>query len=166
MLMLRVRARAGLLSVCRHCRKKYVGGSSRSSTPVGHCLGGSEATFIAGKALDRCYTHAHACTPLARHPCVFGVVKFTYKIFNSPLKKMLNILIRSSIDKLFGQLPRVDMLLIDTEGNDPLALLGAASVLKTVRYLEFENHKVGQWLKFDLQTIIDYLDNLIVHFDC
>jgi len=68
-----------------------------------------------------------------------------------------------TIDELF-QTSKVDMLLIDTEGNDPLALLGAPVVLQTVSYLEFENHGVGEWKTFKLRTIIDYLDNL--DFDC
>ena len=69
----------------------------------------------------------------------------------------------STIDHLF-QNTKVDMLLVDTEGNDPLVLLGASRVLQTVSYLEFENHGVGEWKTFKLKTIIDYLDNL--DFDC
>lgn len=70
----------------------------------------------------------------------------------------------ASVDTLFGNLARVDMLMVDTEGNDPLVLLGAPRVLQKVRYLEFENHEVGAWRKYSFQHVIDYLDNL--SFDC
>ena len=70
----------------------------------------------------------------------------------------------STVDSLFGHLDNIEMLLIDTEGNDALVILGAARVLQRVRYLEFENHSVGEWATFKLKTIIDFLDNL--HFDC
>ena len=66
----------------------------------------------------------------------------------------------TSTDELFKNSQKIDMLLVDTEGNDPLVLLGSARVLQSVRYLEFENHKVGAWIKFDLKWIISYLDNL------
>lgn len=69
----------------------------------------------------------------------------------------------STVDQLFQGI-RIDMLLIDTEGNDPLVLLGASRVLHSVSYLEFENHGTGEWKTFKLKTIIDYLDNL--EFDC
>jgi FkbM family methyltransferase len=71
----------------------------------------------------------------------------------------------TTVDALFSKLPgSIDMLLVDTEGHDPLALLGAAKTLQVVRYLEFENHNTGEWKTFKLRTIIDFLDNL--DFDC
>ena len=73
---------------------------------------------------------------------------------------MVNV---TTVDQLFGK-TKVDMLLVDTEGNDPLVLLGASKVLRRVSYLEFENHGVGEWKTFKLRTIIDYLDNF--DFDC
>jgi hypothetical protein len=38
---------------------------------------------------------------------------------------------------------QIDILSIDTEGNDPLVLLGMGTALRRVRYLEFEYHKIG-----------------------
>ena len=39
------------------------------------------------------------------------------------------------------QLPRVDILLVDTEGADPLVLRGANKSLDSVRYIMFETHR-------------------------
>ena len=39
------------------------------------------------------------------------------------------------------QLPRVDILLVDTEGADPLVLKGANKSLESVRYIMFETHR-------------------------
>ena len=57
----------------------------------------------------------------------------------------------STVNELFGNIT-VDMLLVDTEGNDPLVLLGASRVLQTVSYLEFENHGVGGYFVFVLDN--------------
>lgn len=70
----------------------------------------------------------------------------------------------TSIDKfiLEKNIERVDLLRIDTEGNDPRVLLGAARTLSVMKpsYVAFENHMYGGWAKFDLKDVIDYLDNL------
>lgn len=75
-----------------------------------------------------------------------------------------------SLDARFGDLPdldKVDILSIDTEGNDPDAIFGAQSLLAKTRYLEFEVHRdmAGtSWAKYPLKSVIEYLDNLA--FDC
>lgn len=73
-----------------------------------------------------------------------------------------------SIDKfiLDNNIEGLQILKIDTEGNDPRVLLGAARTLAIMKpsYLFFENHGIGQWSTFDLKDIIDYLDNL--SYDC
>lgn len=64
-------------------------------------------------------------------------------------------------------LPKVDVLLIDTEGADPLVLKGAASTLASVRYLEFEVHrdlKNTAWSKTSLRSVVTELDSQ--GFDC
>ena len=66
----------------------------------------------------------------------------------------------SSVDSTFATLPIVDMLLVDTEGNDPLVLLGSADTLKRTRYVEFEYSDLRPWLNIDLNHVINYLDNL------
>lgn len=70
----------------------------------------------------------------------------------------------TSVDKFVSQknIDMVNMLKIDTEGNDPLVLLGAARTLSVMRpsYVSFENHEMGRWTTFNLKDVIDYLDNL------
>ena len=58
------------------------------------------------------------------------------------------------------RLPPVDVLLIDIEGFDPLALRGASTTLSSVRYLEFEVHrdKVDRpWGKITLKSVNENL---------
>jgi len=67
-----------------------------------------------------------------------------------------------TVDNLVKQmnLPRVDILKIDTEGWDPAVLLGAFSTLSSVRYLEFEVHrdlKKTPWHSTKLKLVIDKL---------
>ena len=71
-----------------------------------------------------------------------------------------------TVDELVmeNRLSRVDMLSIDTEGNDAKVLLGSIHTLPLVRFLEFEYHKAGHWGQSDLQLITELLDQ---HgFDC
>ena len=57
--------------------------------------------------------------------------------------------------------PYVDVLSIDTEGNDPLVLQGARRTLADkVRYVEFEYHRVGAWATTKLSSVIQDLDEL------
>mmetsp|Transcript_15111 Transcript_15111/g.37135 ORF Transcript_15111/g.37135 Transcript_15111/m.37135 type:complete len:360 (-) Transcript_15111:320-1399(-) len=69
-----------------------------------------------------------------------------------------------NVDYLVRQqrLERVDVLKVDTEGNDPLVLIGAVNTLTTLKpsYLQFENHGVGHWKTFDLKDVIDLLDGM------
>ena len=57
---------------------------------------------------------------------------------------------------------RMDVLKIDTEGNDALVLLGAIKTLAFMRpsYVTFEHHRIGHWAKHDLKDTIDLLDGL------
>lgn len=64
-------------------------------------------------------------------------------------------------------LPRVDVLLVDTEGADPMVLRGAAKTLASVRYLEFEVHRDfpdTEWGKTSLRSVVTELDSQ--GFDC
>jgi len=57
-------------------------------------------------------------------------------------------------------LPRVDVLLVDTEGADPAVLRGATETLKHVRYLEFEVHRdlwQTEWV-VSLDSVVTDLD--------
>ncbi|CAJ1389582.1 unnamed protein product [Effrenium voratum] len=63
--------------------------------------------------------------------------------------------------------PKVDVLIIDTEGADPAVLDGAKETLKTVRYLLFEVHrdlKGSHWSKRTLLSVVQMLDSR--GFDC
>lgn len=51
----------------------------------------------------------------------------------------------------------VDMLLIDAEGFDYEVLQGAVETLKRVRYLSFEVHIRGNWMKHSLKQTVDTL---------
>ena len=64
------------------------------------------------------------------------------------------------------KLSQVDVLKVDTEGNDPLVLIGAVKTLARMRpsYVAFENHGVGHWKVYALKDVIDYLDGL--RYDC
>lgn len=56
----------------------------------------------------------------------------------------------------------LDVLKIDTEGNDPLVIIGATNTLMRLKpsYLQFENHGIGRWKTWHLKDVIDLLDNL------
>lgn len=60
----------------------------------------------------------------------------------------------------------IDLLSIDTEGNDMRVLYGAVNFLSAhlVRVIEFEVHTKGQWGLTRVDNLIDLLDNL--GFDC
>jgi len=64
------------------------------------------------------------------------------------------------------EIKRVDVLKIDTEGNDPRVLIGAVKTLSMLKpsYLTFENHGIGHWATFHLEDIIDFLNAL--HYEC
>eukprot|EP00963_Diacronema_lutheri_P008205 scaffold723_cov333-Pavlova_lutheri.AAC.3 len=70
----------------------------------------------------------------------------------------------STLDKFVMResIKEVNILKIDTEGNDARVLLGAVQTLTHLspEYLTFENHKVGHWSQFDLRDVVDFLDNL------
>lgn len=55
----------------------------------------------------------------------------------------------------------IDLLSIDTEGNDPHVLYGAVNLLTSgiVRIVEFEVHAVGQWTVSRVDNIVSMLDN-------
>lgn len=60
----------------------------------------------------------------------------------------------------------IDLLSIDTEGNDMRVLYGSVNFLTTrlVRVIEFEVHEKGQWYHTRVDNLIDLVDNL--GFDC
>jgi FkbM family methyltransferase len=61
-----------------------------------------------------------------------------------------------------NEIKQMDVLKIDTEGNDPMVIIGALRSLAYLkpRYLQFENHGVGRWATFLLKDVIDILDSL------
>ena len=73
-----------------------------------------------------------------------------------------------TIDQLVAahNISSIDVLSIDTEGNDLRVILGAVHTLaaQMVRLLEFEYHSIGRWAQSDLQDLIDLLDQF--GFDC
>jgi len=58
----------------------------------------------------------------------------------------------------------VDFLIVDTEGNDPLVLFGGSRTLRRTRFIMFENHVLGEWMRTSLQTVVDFLD--MANFEC
>eukprot|EP00415_Alexandrium_ostenfeldii_P000510 UN0510 len=65
------------------------------------------------------------------------------------------------------QLPKIDILTIDTEGFDPAVLKGAKTALRSTRYLEFEVHRdisPSPWHQTTLKSVIDELSEQ--DFDC
>ena len=61
-------------------------------------------------------------------------------------------------------LQSIDILSIDTEGNDMRVIFGAIHTLPIVKYLEFEYHSMNRWANSDLQDLIDLLDQF--GFEC
>lgn len=61
---------------------------------------------------------------------------------------------------------RVDILLIDTEGNDVSVIEGATRSLRSgmVRMLIFEYHRQGQWSKTSLESVVSKLSRF--KYDC
>jgi len=74
----------------------------------------------------------------------------------------------TTIDDIIWQekIEVIDMLSIDTEGNDMRTIIGGIKTLSTlhVRFVAFEYHQVGRWSVSDLQDLIDIFDHL--NFDC
>jgi FkbM family methyltransferase len=72
----------------------------------------------------------------------------------------------STVDELVDEheLQSIDILSIDTEGNDMRVIFGAVHSLSKVRLLEFEYHGVNRWQYSDLQDLVDLLDQF--NFDC
>ena len=70
----------------------------------------------------------------------------------------------TTVDKFVeaNDVQSLDVLKVDTEGNDPLVLIGAINTLMHLKpsYLQFENHGVGRWSTWHLKDVIDLLDNL------
>lgn len=69
----------------------------------------------------------------------------------------------STVDSLVSDmnLPKVDVLTIDTEGFDPAVIHGAKSTLASVRYLTFEVHRDlenSPWESTTLKSIVNHLD--------
>eukprot|EP00931_Biecheleriopsis_adriatica_P056266 TRINITY_DN33337_c0_g1_i1.p1 TRINITY_DN33337_c0_g1~~TRINITY_DN33337_c0_g1_i1.p1 ORF type:complete len:428 (-),score=76.94 TRINITY_DN33337_c0_g1_i1:49-1332(-) len=63
--------------------------------------------------------------------------------------------------------PRVDLLLVDTEGHDPAVLLGAQKTLESVRYLEFEVHRDVVGSTWENTTVFSVVEMLSMKgFDC
>eukprot|EP00440_Ansanella_granifera_P062915 gb/GFBE01068223.1/.p1 GENE.gb/GFBE01068223.1/~~gb/GFBE01068223.1/.p1 ORF type:complete len:775 (+),score=67.26 gb/GFBE01068223.1/:1-2325(+) len=74
-----------------------------------------------------------------------------------------------TVDSLCEELAlgKVDILLVDTEGSDPMVLDGAAKTLDSARYVEFEVHrdlKGTPWGNISLYSVIQKLNNR--GFDC
>ena len=72
----------------------------------------------------------------------------------------------TTVDQIVSdfRVKEIDILSIDTEGNDVRVILGAHHSLPVVRYLEFEYHSVAHWAQSDLQDTVDLLDQY--EFDC
>lgn len=75
----------------------------------------------------------------------------------------------STVDSIVGNLglPKVDILIVDTEGADPAVLRGAENALKTVRYLMFETHrdlKRTAWSSTSIHAVVSDLSGR--GFDC
>ncbi len=71
-----------------------------------------------------------------------------------------------TVDELVrrNNLQSIDMLSIDTEGNDMRVIFGSVHSLHKVRFLEFEYHVSNRWAQSDLQDLVDLLDQF--NFDC
>jgi len=64
-------------------------------------------------------------------------------------------------------LPKVDILIVDTEGADPAVLRGAEDALRSVRYLMFETHRDLKGTAWSKETIHSVVSNLNSRgFDC
>lgn len=63
-------------------------------------------------------------------------------------------------------IPKIDFLSIDTEGNDMQVILGGIQIFAAhaVRYFQFEYHQTGRWRTSSLQDLIELLDQF--GYDC
>lgn len=76
---------------------------------------------------------------------------------------------KQTVDGLVDELklPKVDMLIIDTEGHDPAVLWGAQKTLDKVRYLEFEVHRDVKGTTWENTTVFSVVEMLSRKgFDC
>eukprot|EP01033_Poteriospumella_lacustris_P008222 gene8222-5923_t len=62
--------------------------------------------------------------------------------------------------------PQIDMLVIDTEGNDYLVLQGSKHLFvhRLVRLVAFEYHEYPPWDKYSLRQTVDWFDSM--DYDC
>jgi FkbM family methyltransferase len=94
-----------------------------------------------------------------------GVESFSTKKGETQMFNEVDVL---TVDGLVAKhkLSQVDVLKVDTEGNDPRVLIGAVQTLTRMRpsYVAFENHAIGHWKVYALKDVIDYLDRL--RYDC
>jgi hypothetical protein len=87
--------------------------------------------------------------------------------YSNKRKRIFEKLQVTTVDAIVDQLQTkrtlgknaIAMLLIDTEGNDPLVIEGAFKTLNTgiVRCLIFEYHKRGYWQETTLQHVTEYI---------
>lgn len=95
-----------------------------------------------------------------RHSPGFEAFGLESKSDSSDLVQVITV---DSLVAKYG-LTSIDVLSIDTEGNDMRVIFGAVHTLPKVKYLEFEYHNVNRWGQSDLQDLIDLLDQF--DFDC
>lgn len=74
-----------------------------------------------------------------------------------------------NLDTLFARenlSSKIDLLSIDTEGNDARVIIGMGKTLAKgdIRVFEFEYHEVGNWARDSLENIVDWVD--IFGYDC
>ena len=83
---------------------------------------------------------------------------------NSKGPKVPMVTIDSVIDEIAVQTKSeiVDILLIDTEGNDPLAINGTLKALQgqRVRLMIFEYHDIGMWQTISLKSVVELLGSM------
>lgn len=63
-------------------------------------------------------------------------------------------------------LSHIDVLAIDTEGNDPAVLFGARRALRErrVSLIEYEHQFLGLWATVPHRVVVDWLDDM--GYDC
>ena len=68
----------------------------------------------------------------------------------------------TTVDQLVKEygIHQIDLLSIDTEGNDPAVILGANASLaaRRVRVVEFEYHGIGRWRRRSIHDVIGVLE--------
>ena len=94
-----------------------------------------------------------------------GIAKLDYQS-NLPFVEVRATTVDAIVSEHLAKGQTINVLTVDTEGNDPNVLLGASKTLAkgTIDYIQFEVHDHGAWATTTVKSVVDYLETF--DYDC